>query len=151
MKTSILISMTLASAALYSCSQNNGATGKKQEKPLSTTCYIAVDGQDTAKMELNQFSKNMGGNLVINFAKKDNNNGEIEGEFKGDTLFVDYTFKVGKDKQAHKNPLAFLKKDGKLIMGVGKMESTLGRTYFKKGEPIDFSKGRFTFISVPCK
>lgn len=151
MKTSILIGMTLASAALYSCSQNNGATNKQPEKPISTTCYMAIDGKDTARMELNQFSKNMGGNLVINFAKKDNNNGTIEGKFKGDTLYVDYIFKVGKDKQPHMNPLAFLKKDGKLIMGVGKMESTLGRTYFRKDVPIDFVQGRFTFIPVPCK
>ncbi|QNK61332.1 hypothetical protein H7F33_12220 [Pedobacter sp. PAMC26386] len=152
MKNSILICTALVSTGLlYSCSQNNGSANKQAEKPLSTTCYMALDGKDTSRMELNTFSKNVKGNLVISYSNKDNNNGEFEGELKGDTLLVIYTFKVGNKPTIYKNPLAFLKKDGKLIMGVGEMESALGRTYFKKGVPIDFGKGRFTYASVECK
>ncbi|MBB6502563.1 hypothetical protein [Pedobacter cryoconitis] len=148
-KTSILVYITLASVMLYICTQDNGAAGKEPEKPLSTTHYMAIDRKDTARMELNQFSKKVEGKLIITYHKKANNRGEIKGKFKGDTLFVNYVFKVGKNKPTYKNPLAFLRKDGKLTIGIGKMENTIGRTYFKKDIPIDFEQGRFTFIPVP--
>ncbi|WP_367866405.1 hypothetical protein [Pedobacter sp. WC2423] len=149
MKNPMLICLALVSTILYSCRQDNG---KNPEKPIATTCYMAVDGRDTAKMELQSFSKGrVSGNLVVNYYKKDNNHGEFEGAFKGDTLFVIYSFKIGKNSTGYKNPLAFLKKEDKLIMGIGKMEGVLGRIYFRKDIPIDFTQGRFTYAPVNCK
>ncbi|MBB5634769.1 hypothetical protein HDE68_000654 [Pedobacter cryoconitis] len=151
MRNRLLLFTVLSSTALYSCTQNN-SPAKPPEKAISTTCYIAIDGKDTARMELDSFSKQkVKGNLIISYDQKDNNNGEIEGTFKGDTLIVNYTFKIGKKPVVYKNPLAFLKKDGKLIMGIGKMETTMGRTYFRKDIPIDFGQGRFTYAPVECK
>lgn len=141
--------ITLALVLYYCCVRDNGANGKEPEKPISTTRYIAIDGKDTARMELHQFTKKIEGSLQINYAKKDNNIGKIEGKFKGDTLFVNYVFKVGKNKPTYKNPLAFLRKDDKLIIGIGEMENTVGRTYFKKDIPLNFDQGRFTFVAVP--
>lgn len=149
MKNLTLICIALTSTILYSCRQDNG---KNPEKPIATTCYMAVDGKDTARMELQSFSKGrVSGDLVVNYYKKDNNHGEFEGAFKGDTLFVIYTFKIGKNSVGYKNPLAFLKKDGKLVMGIGKMEGVLGRIYFRKDVPIDFAQGRFTYAPAACK
>nr|WP_233174105.1 hypothetical protein [Pedobacter sp. ASV19] len=92
------------------------------------------------------------GKLVINYLDKGKNDGVVEGNFKGDTLFVDYTFKIGTSNPTiYKNPLAFLKKDGKLVMGVGQIETSLGKSYFVKGKPINFDKGRFVFAPVDCK
>jgi hypothetical protein len=149
MKNPILICIALVSTILYSCRQDNGIN---PEKPIDTNCYMAVDGRDTSKMEIKSFSKGrVSGDMVVNYYKKDNNHGKFEGAFKGDTLFVIYSFKIGKKPTGYKNPLAFLKKDNKLVMGIGKMEGVLGRIYFRKDVPIDFSQGRFTYAPANCK
>ncbi|MGY0041555.1 hypothetical protein [Pedobacter sp. NJ-S-72] len=146
----ITCTILLTSTVLYSCSHDNGSK-KTIEKPTSTTCYMAMDGKDTARMNLNYFGKKIKGTLVVNYDKKDNNHGEFEGAFKGDTLFVIYNFKIGKGSIGYRNPLAFLKKDGKLIMGIGKMANAMGRTYFDKDVPLDFGQGRFTYVPVACR
>lgn len=114
---------------------------------------MAIDGKDTADLSIKTMnSGKVKGKLVINYAEKGKNDGEIAGAYSGDTLFVDYTFKIGNEnKTIYKNPLAFLSKDGKLILGVGQIETTLGRSYFVKGKPISFDKGRFTFAPADCK
>lgn len=150
MRNFMITGAILASTVLYSCSQNDSSK-KTLEKPDLTTCYMAVDGKDTARMDLSYYGKKIKGNLVVNYYKKDNNHGEFEGEYKGDTLFVIYSFKIGKNPAGYKNPLAFLKKDGKLVMGIGKMEGVLGRIYFRKDIPIDFTQGRFTYVPSACK
>ncbi|MNI50610.1 hypothetical protein D3C73_1052810 [compost metagenome] len=92
------------------------------------------------------------GSLLIKYANKPQNNGKIDGKFSGDTLYVDYRFNTGKDStRVFTNPLAFLKKDGKLVMGVGQIETTLGRSYFAKGKPINYEAGKFIFTAVNCK
>lgn len=116
-------------------------------------CYVAIDGTDTAYLNLNiTESGNIDGNLLIKYTGKDQNIGAVSGKFRGDTLFVDYTFTLGKtDKPIYKNQLALLKKDKLMILGVGQIETTLGRSYFVKGEPINFERGKFTFEPSVCK
>jgi len=150
MRNFIITCTILASTVLYSCNQDNGSK-KPLKNPDLTNCYIAVDGKDTARMDLNYYGKKIKGKLVVNYDKKDNNHGEFEGAFKGDTLIVIYNFKIGKGSIGYRNPLAFLKKDGKLIMGIGRMESAMGRTYFRKDVPLDFGRGRFTYAPIACK
>lgn len=139
----------------FSCNQesNNGAANDKADSVLNKTCYLAVDGPDSAKMMVDETAKGkIKGSLYIKFEEKGPNDGTFEGEFKGDTLFVDYSFTINTtNKTIYKNPLAFLKKDGKLLMGVGQIQTTLGRSFFVKGKPIDFEKGRFQFAPVDCK
>ena len=146
-----LIVLTIASATLFlqSCSSGN-APKAIADTAFVKSCYLAVDGKDTAMMTLKTFSKTIEGNLVFNFYKKDKNDGTIKGTFRGDTLFVDYGFQAGSKESWYKSPLVFLRKDGKLIMGIGKMQTTLGKTYFRKDVPIDFSMSRFTFEKTDC-
>jgi len=84
------------------------------------------------------------------FAGKDNLTGTIAGAFKGDTLFVDYTYRSGDKQGDFRNPFAFLRKDGKLYQGYGEVVTSYGRTSFKKGTPINFDKG-FVFNPVDCR
>lgn len=139
-----------------SCNQNNNnksvsGNSNPMDSVYKTECFEAADQLDSAFVNLKVFNNNkVKGSLVFTFQEKDNNDGEIEGGFQGDTLFVDYTFRIGPTKTVYKNPLAFLKKDGKLILGVGQIETNLGRSYFVKGKPIDFDKGRFTFLPINC-
>ena len=145
----------LAIPVLFSCNQesNKGVANDKADSVLNTTCYQAIDGVDTAKMNVDETAAGkIKGKLYIKFEEKGPNDGTFEGEFRGDTLFVDYSFTINTtNKTVYKNPLAFLKKDGKLLMGVGQIQTTLGRSFFVKGKPIDFEKGRFQFAPVDCK
>lgn len=138
--------------ALASC--GNAESKKETAKVTSKQeCYVAIDGTDTAYLNLNIYKAgNVDGDLLIKYTGKDQNIGKVAGKFSGDTLFVDYTFTLGNtEKPIYKNPLAFLKKENQMILGVGIIETTLGRSYFVKGEPINFERGKFTFEPSVCK
>ena len=155
MKKSILYLACMAVPLVYSCSGNNSEkkAAAKADSTVSSECYVAIDALDTANLHLNTSGEGkITGHLLINYKDKGDNIGEVAGKFSGDTLFVDYTFKIGNaNPTVYKNPLAFLKKDGKLILGVGQIETSVGRSYFVKGKPISFDKGRFTFAPTACK
>jgi len=146
----------LALPLLFSCNQvekKNKKVVDSLSQVVSKECFTAIDEKDTAHLTINNLAGgNVNGNLLIKYIDKGKNEGTIEGAYKGDTLFVDFTFKIGTvNKTIYKNPLAFLKKDGKLILGVGRIETSVGRSYFVKGMPINFNKGRFTFLPTDCK
>lgn len=150
----------LALSVVFSCNQSGDKRTESKDSLSASTnaiarkaCFIAIDAQDTAQLTLIKSDQNkVTGRLVINYLDKGKNDGTLSGEYRGDTLFVDYTFKIGEvNKTQYKNPLAFLKKDGQLILGVGQIETTLGRSYFVKGKPINFEKGRFIFNPTDCK
>ena len=158
MKKIALYTALFAFPLMYSCTQQTDTTDAKakaeaeMDSLATKSCFVAKDEGDQADLELRLLSDGkVKGNLVINYAEKGNNNGEIEGEFKGDTLFVDYTFKVGTENPTvYKNPLAFLKQGDQMILGVGQIETSMGKSYFVRGKEIRFDKSKFTFTSVPC-
>jgi len=151
MKRNLSNLMIAAIPFAYACNQK--APEVKKDPISHQTCYAASFEKDSAAMIVQTLeSGKVAGSLLVKYAEHPENNGKINGVFKGDTLFVDYRFNTGGDSsKAFTNPLAFLKKDGKLIMGVAQIETTLGRSYFVKGKPINFDAGKFTFEEVPCK
>jgi hypothetical protein len=64
----------------------------------------------------------------------------------GDTLKGHYDFKINNAEKWNRNPVAFLKKDGQLIMGVGQFMLVMGSAHFDNRAPIDYDKGRFIFV-----
>src|SRR5690606_14502206 len=83
----------------FSCGQS-GNNEKKIKLNADTVkqCYTAVYEKDSATLNIKIIdSTKVEGDLVINYAEKPHNDGIIRGEFKGDTLYVDYTFKIGKN------------------------------------------------------
>ena len=144
--------------AIFSCNQS---ADKSEQVNMSATradvsvqCYQAVFEKDTADMKLTTTAGGkVKGKLVMAYGKtrpnqieQTVNNGEVQGSFRGDTLYVTYTYTTGTiNKTVYTNPLAFLKKGETLIMGVGDIETQMGRTYFVKGKPIDYEIGRFRF------
>ncbi|MCZ4244365.1 hypothetical protein [Pedobacter punctiformis] len=159
MKKTVFYLAFLAIPLMFSCNQSGKKAGTTDSTSTSTDtisnaqCYKAGYEKDSADLKIETLSSGkVKGKLAVKYAVKPMNDGLIAGEFKGDTLFVNYTFKTGEDTvSVHTNPLAFLKKDGKLIMGVGQIETTLGRSYFVKGKPINFERGKFTFEPADCK
>lgn len=139
-------------AVVASC--GNTETKKVAAKIIGKqACYVAVSDKDTAFLNLNiTEAGEVDGNLLIKYDGKDQNEGAVAGKFRGDTLFVDYTFSVGDtNKTVYKNPLALLKKDSQMVLGVGQIETTLGRSYFVRGKAINFERGKFTFDPSDCK
>ena len=154
MKNKIIYLVFAACPFVYACnSSDKKAQTAKVDSLINETCYASSFEKDSAAMIVKTMaSGKVMGSLLIKYGDKPQNNGEIDGKFHGDTLLVDYRFNTGTDsKKAFTNPLAFLKRDGKLIMGVAQIETTLGRSYFVKGKPINYEAGKFTFVEVPCK
>ncbi len=81
-------------------------------------CYKALYEKDTLDLKINTLqSGKVPGEMemkVFNRAKKV---GKIAGEFRGDTLFVDYSFISGTDKAMYKNPMALLKRGQRTRFG----------------------------------
>ena len=147
MKKSALYIYLLLLTFLYSC---NGNAPKSSNKNAETSqCYVSTAGSDSASLVLHYNYSKIDGDLNMYFKGKDNMTGKLSGTFKGDTLFLDYNFQSGNNTEYFRNPLAFLRKDGKLYQGYGEIATAFGRSYLKK-ETIVFDKG-FIFNSTDCK
>ena len=163
MKNLIYFLGFLATGLMFSCNQPKYGEGKTADSTTTAAvnkqCYLALAEKDTADLKITTAKDGkVTGDLVMKYGQKPNeverviNTGKVEGTFSGDTLYLNYLYKAGSlNKTLYQNPLALLKKDGKLIMGVGKIETSVGRSYFVKNQPIDFEKGRFKFDPADCK
>jgi len=145
----------LAIPLAFSCTPSGNNSEKANTKTVKDTvkqCYTATFEGDTALMDLKIIdSVEVEGKLLINYANKPHNDGIVRGKFSGDTLIVDYSFKTGTNTTQFSNPLAFIKKGDSLKMGVGVIETSLGRSYFAKDKPINFERGKFNFQPTDCK
>ena len=147
---------------LSSCNQgkNKSQQAEVNKNTGDEQCYRAVFEKDTADLKLvTAADGKITGDLVMDFGQLEpnsqettTNQGMIAGEYRGDTLFVDYTYTSGPtSKTVYKNPLAFLKRGDQLILGVGEIETYVGRTYFVKDKPIDFEKGKYKLEATDCQ
>jgi hypothetical protein len=150
MKNLTLLSLLFTCIGLQSCKNNESL--KEVEKPISVACYKALYEKDTLELKLNTLKDGkITGDMVMKMTDFPKKTGKIKGEFRGDTLFVDYTFHEGtNENKIFNNPMAMLKKDNQLILGNGKILTYLGRSYFAKETPIDFEKVKYKFTTVDC-
>lgn len=157
MKKLGLFCLLLACIGFESCKKEESskdieATKNKAEKPLSTTCYKALYESDTINLTINTLKEGkVNGNMIMKIENMPDKIGEITGEFRGDTLFVDYSFIQGTTENVKfKNPMAFLKHGSELNLGSGTIMTHLGRSYFDKKTPIEFEKVKYKFTTVNC-
>lgn len=150
-KLSILSIIGLCIVAA-SCKKEVEPTVKTEEKPVATACYQALYEQDTIDLKINTLKDgSITGSMVMKVFDRPAREGEIEGTFHGDTLLVDYSFKmVTNDKVTFKNPMALLKKGEELVLGNGEIETYLGKSFFKKGVPIDYENVKYKFKKTEC-
>jgi hypothetical protein len=156
MKNLKLYCLSLAFIGMASCkTKDSEKTPADIEvgEPISVACYVAIYEQDTLNLEINTFKNGeIKGDMVMAIYNLPKKIGTIEGKFRGDTLFANYTFIEDNLKEkTFKNPMAFLKRDNQLILGNGKIQTTMGASYFIKGEPIDFDKVKYKFDLVDCE
>lgn len=157
MKTPVLFCLLFACIGFQSCKKNQSekvvkGTQVQTEKTISVQCYKALYQEDIIELKMNTLKNGkITGDMVMKFFNKPIKVGKIAGEFSGDTLFASYTFiQGGNTKITYKNPMAFLKRGNALILGNGKIQTTLGASYFVKGSPIDFEHVKFKFTTVDC-
>jgi len=157
MKNLGLICLMLLFVLMGSCKKNQSpnedeANKIQDEKPLNLQCYIAIYEEDTIELKINTLKDGkINGDMVMKIDNMPIKDGEIVGEYHGDTLISAYTFIQGaNEKMTYKNPMAFLKKADTLILGNGKIENYMGASYFAKGIPIDFEHVKYKFTKVDC-
>ncbi|NDP28714.1 MAG: hypothetical protein GZ087_15020 [Flavobacterium sp.] len=155
MKNLGLFCLLLVCIGFESCNKNQKAAEATQavvDKPVSVQCYKALYEKDTIDLKINTLKgEKISGNMEMKLFDMPVKLGKIAGEFRGDTLFVAYTFIQGaNEKTTFKNPMAFLKRGNQLILGNGEIETTMGASYFVKGKPIDFENVKYKFSKVDC-
>lgn len=124
---------------LLACTHNNG------DQDTAKTTYRAINKNDTAILKINLTDREFYGQFEINYHGSYKDSGEVTGIVKGDTLRGTYRFQHYGIETWHRIPIALLKKNDKLILGVGSMEIYMNMTYFKKNSPIDYKSPKFIF------
>jgi hypothetical protein len=141
--------MIISSATLCLSACNDATTGKKEAVVIDTTtaaapapavsnsCYRGILGKDTTDLQLAITGGNtVNGQLRYNRSEKDDNNGSITGEKKGDTLFAFYTFQS--EGMSSVREVVFVKKGNALVEGFGEVEDKNGRVIFKDRSKLKF-------------
>ena len=128
--------------AIYVCSSNSNSA---VEQNNTKTLYRAINKDDTATFNIHLTDKEFFGQFEINYHGAYKDSGDVTGIVKGDTLKGTYRFQHYGVEEWHRTPIALLKKDGKLIMGVGSMEIYMNIRYFKKRIPINYQDPKFVF------
>jgi hypothetical protein len=137
--------------ALIVASCRNEPSIEEQMDQKTTACYIAVAGTDTAWLKLDTSKYEPIGILEFNYAtEKKRYLGQFKGTKHGDTIRGHFDFKVNKVDKWYRNPIAFLKNDNKLMMGVGEFVTIWGSPQFDPNVPIDYDKGKFAFEEGEC-
>lgn len=127
MKT-IIISI-FSAVMLVSCQNKKqedvtiGKVSQKETEDLrpSAHCYLFTNGQDSIRLIYTQENNQVEGWMNYDFFEKDGSIGEIDGEFVGDTLKLEYEFLS--EGMFSEQQVYFLKKDGKLYRGTGDMRN----------------------------
>lgn len=111
---------------------------KAVEAPVSHECYRGILNKDTVTMSLQlKGSEVTSGKLHYKFFEKDNNEGELVGLIKGDTLFATYTFTS--EGASTVREVAFLKKGNTYTEGYGEIhDDQNGNVSFKDVRQLKF-------------
>ena len=112
------------------------------------TLYQAVAKDDTARLKIKLTDKTFYGQMEILYGKQYKDSGDVNGIIKGDSLLGTYHFQHYGIEEWHRIPIALLKRDKKLIMGVGSMVIYMNMTFFDKKIPVDYEHPKFVFEKV---
>lgn len=151
MKKQLLVILLLfpLSFCISSC---NREQPKQEVIEKKMVCYQSISAGDTAWLSIDTAQRVIIGTLTINYVTKmEIYDGKFTGKMNGDTLKGHFDFKINKADPSFRNPLAFLKRENKLTMGVGQFMTVMGTAQFDDRVPIDYEKGRFVFEEAECK
>ena len=118
---------------------------KEKESQQQKVLYKSINKDDTASLRIILTDRTFEGQYEINYHGLYKDSGDVNGIIKGDTLKGTYHYQHYGTEEFYRIPIALLKKDKKLIMGVGDMEIYMNMTFFKKTVPIDYKNPKFIF------
>ncbi len=120
---------------------NATGTNATENTNVSETpeCYINTKSKDSMLLHLTVKNNIVTGNMNYQIAGKDKNQGTLQGEMRGDTLFADYTFSSEGTQSVRQ--VAYLKKDNSLLEGYGDVEERGNKMVFKNTGKLTFGKG----------
>jgi hypothetical protein len=122
-----------------------GCFSKEKEPKTENLSYLAIKGRDTASLNLVITGTFFKGKYEVNYHGSHKDSGDVKGRIKGDTLLGDYFFQHYGMEKWHRAPIALLKRNDQLVMGVGATETFLSKSYFRKGTVIDYDHVKFIF------
>jgi len=127
---------------IYGCSRPN----EVKVLESSSASYIAVDGPDTATLELSIKGSTFKGRCAINFAGRYIDSGEVRGLVRGDSLLGDFHY-LHYGLEWKRVAFALLKDGDRLAMGEGRQGEYFNIPYFKP-EELRFDSVRFVFQKI---
>lgn len=125
--------LLLATGCGDSTEQNNGIIKNK---------YRAYRKGDTATLLLSHSKSVFKGTLIINYGSTYTDSGGVRGFIVGDTLIGDFNYRHYGQPTWYRDPIRFLKKGNKLIMGKGVTQLTVGIPHFNPTVPVDYNEER---------
>lgn len=150
----IILTLVVVTQLFTACQSENNkkdidSTLTSEKINISETyCYSFIKNNDTAKLNFINTNGITTGELSYSLYQKDKNKGIIEGEMKGDTLIVDYTFDSEGSESVRE--VVFLQRNNQLIEGFGDVEEKDGKTVFKDKSKLIFGNS-IVFKKVDCQ
>ncbi len=135
------ITISLLSVFLFSCNS------KEEKDKYNRIFYRAVNGKDTAILDLKINDKRFYGRYEILYHKIGKDSGDVRGDLKGDTLRGDYHF-ISNGGSWKRIPIALLKKENKLILGKGVIGTYFNLPLFLPEIPIEYNNSEFVFEKI---
>jgi hypothetical protein len=129
--------------AVLSCNQN-------PPKPIAATKYVAYLNADTAFATMEISKALFKGVLEIRYKSGYKDSGNVKGFVKGDTLMGEYHYQKYWFPVWKRDPIIFLKKGSKLIMGKGIVKYTMGIPHYNNLYPVDYTQSKH-FVFIPKK
>lgn len=120
---------------------------KEDKDQYNRVFYRAVNGQDTAILDIKLNDKRFYGRYEISYHKIGKDSGDVRGDLKGDTLRGDFHF-ISNGGSWKRIPIALLKKDNKLILGKGIIGTYFNLPLFLPDVPIEYNNAEFVFEKV---
>jgi len=117
---------------------------KEEKDKYNQAFYRAVNGKDTAILDININDKRFFGRYEITYHKFGKDSGDVRGDIKGDTLRGDFHF-ISNGGSWKRIPLALLKKENKLVLGKGVIGTYFNLPCFVPGVPIEYNNSEFVF------
>lgn len=133
--------VSLWSVFLFSCNS------KEDKDKYDRAFYRAVNGKDTAILDIKMNDKRFYGRYEVTYHKFGKDSGDVRGDMHGDTLRGDFHY-ISNGGSWKRIPIALLKKDDKLILGKGVVGTYFNLPLFIPEIPIEYNNSEFVFEKI---
>lgn len=132
-----LLFLSIILFILFSCNS------KEQKGNYDQVFYRAVKNKDTAILALNINDKRFYGRYEISYYKVGKDSGDVRGDIRGNTLTGDFHY-ISNGGGWRRIPIAFLKKENKLVQGTGVIGTYMNLPCFIAGT-LNYDNPPFIF------